>query len=95
MLQQFDACEEPVLCETSSWSQSIHSLLFNLYNSTTKFLVFIRPENTCRLACNPEMWMPASLQTHTPFDGAVADLLVTNPRFNSQGALEQSVTSSG
>lgn len=94
LLQQFDVAAEPVHCETTSMDQSLHSLLLNLYEANTKFLVFVRPDNSARLACNPEMWMPASLQTHVPVDGAVADLLVTSIRFNSQGQFSQSVTSS-
>jgi len=94
-LQQFSIAAEPVTMGATGTTRSIHGLLFDLYSSNTKFIVSVKPDaGSVRSSCNPEMWMPASLQTHVPIDGAVADLLVTAVRFNSQGNFTQNTSSS-
>ena len=94
-LQQFSIVAEPVTMGTTGTARSIHGLLFDLYSSASKFIVAVKPDGAAtRTSCNPEMWMPASLQTHVPVDGAVADLLVSAVRFNSQGNFVNTVSSS-
>lgn len=92
-LQQFSKAAEYVSNEIGT-IKSIDELMFDLYTANAKFIVGVRPDNAIRTSCNPEYWMPASLGTHSPVDGGVADLLVNPLRFTSQGDLTRTVSSS-
>ena len=87
-LQQFSIVSEPVPMQnsTAAGTRSIDSLLWDVSQTEAPVIIAVRPDNAIRSSCNPDYWMPASLNTHNPLDGAWADLLITPLRFTSQGA---------
>lgn len=86
-LQQFSQVQESVETSGGTTGKSIDGLLFDLYNAQSPFFVAVRMDNSAiRSSCNPDYIMPVVLGTHTPIDGAVADLPTMTLRFTSQGA---------
>jgi len=83
-LQSFSVVDE-IVFTCGGTGRSLDLLVMDLYNAEAKTVIAVRPDNAVRSSCNPEYIMPASLLTHTPMDGAVADLLLTPLRFGSQG----------
>ena len=95
-LQQFSIVSEsvPNVASTTAGTRSIDGLLWDVSQAESPVVIAVRPDNDIRTSCNPDYWMPASLNTHNPMAGAWADLLVTPLRFTSQGDLTRVSSSS-
>jgi hypothetical protein len=59
-----------------------------------KFTIAIRPDNAARSASNPEYSGLVVLESYTPMDGAVGDLLKSTVPLRSAGNLSRVTTSS-
>lgn len=76
-------------------NRSLDDLLFDLTQSKPKFIVAIRACNTARSCDNPEYWGQVRAFSHSPLDGAVGDLLMTNPAFRSAGNIARITSATG
>jgi len=80
MMQGFDAV-----------GVNVDRFLNDIIASRGRVWVSMRACNTARSSDNPEYYGLARIFSHTPFDGAVGDLLKTNPAFRSAGSLLRAV----
>lgn len=79
---------------TGAAGTNIDDLLHTIIDGKVKMRVAVRTCNGARSSDNPEYFGSARLFTHSPYDGAVGDLLKTNPSFRSAGNLSRFTSAS-
>jgi len=75
--------------------RSLDDLLYELTASKPRCTVAVRACNTARASDNPEYYGTARFFRHSPLNGAVGDLLMTNPVFRSAGNINRVVSATG